>query len=535
MTVSGGLDAAGLRKVHHDCVIVPAKDIQPEVEEGGKILLLHHNTPPLHYTHTHTNSRLHAHSDSHIHKHTRTQPQEPYLQAHSERHIRAHVHGDSQTRTYPQLTPLHTQSDTHIHTHTQLPTPTTHSHSDTHIHTKLGVENSAMRCGGLTRVQGAQVTCLPHPVDTRRRVRSRNVGRESARDLTKLEEESLVYPRQTHPKEMFLPSIKANVQVPRALQTTGGLGVASCGAREATQTHRRHHSDPTNGVFTTSPVPNLKDVLEEQAESKTPAHPHACREGVAAGVDAGVEVAEVQPAEREGDEQMEARGQAVMEASEDPVVINMPKCTYTSTITTTTSTTTQQHGLAGSLLGGILDHYSSPFILHATTQTQRWEDSLRQDLSSAAHHSPLDPQLAEAVAVVADTDSWEVQVVSSHSYVVGGSGGSSGVVGLRVDASPLISSITDSVLDLTRLGSSPLFIVQHFEELLSELYLKSQLLAQYLLGGAVGGGGGATAAPYHLPDLTRALGLDVNDLPLLLAVASTHTPTLTHMYGLCIR
>ncbi|XP_063852909.1 uncharacterized protein LOC135095758 [Scylla paramamosain] len=89
-------------------------------------------------------------------------------------------------------------------------------------------------------------------------------------------------------------------------------------------------------------------------------------------------------------------GQAVMEASEDPVVINMPKCTYTSTITTTTSTTTQQHGLAGSLLGGILDHYSSPFILHATTQTQRWEDSLRQDLSSAALHSPLDPQLAEA-------------------------------------------------------------------------------------------------------------------------------------------
>lgn len=81
----------------------------------------------------------------------------------------------------------------------------------------------------------------------------------------------------------------------------------------------------------------------------------------------------------------------------------------------------------------------------------------------------------------------------------------------------------------------PIQVVQHLEERLSELYLKSQLLAQYLLGGAVGGASGATSAPYHLPDLTRALGLDVNDLPLLLAVASTHTPALTHMYGLCVR
>lgn len=55
-------------------------------------------------------------------------------------------------------------------------------------------------------------------------------------------------------------------------------------------------------------------------------------------------------------------------------------------------------------------------------------------------------------------------MVSSHSYVVGGGGGGvggcsgGGLVGVRVDASPLISSITDSVLDLTRLGTSPLFV-----------------------------------------------------------------------------
>lgn len=494
---SGGLNAAGLRKVHPDCVVVPAKDILPEVEEGGKVLLLHHSSPPQ------PGSRLHAHSDSHINQRT--------YETHTPTESHTHVH-DPQTRTYPNLSHVHTQSDTHIHTHTRVPTPTTHSHSDTHIHTKLTSEHSDATRGNLNSVI---VTCLPHPVDTRRRVRTRYVGRESARDLTNLEDRT-VYPCLSHLKEVVLPSVAPRTATPGACRVTGEVTTPTT-TRTSTQTHRRHHSDPTNGLFTTFPAPSLQ-VLEE-VEGKA-ALPHTCREGVLEEAD----VEEVEKKEEEKKEEEEVQEQIT--EKEDPVVIEMPKCSYS-----TTTTTTQRHGLAGSLLGGVLDHYASPFILHATTQTQRWEDTLRQDLSSAAVHSPLDPQLAEAVAVVADTDSWEVQVVSSHSYVVGGTSGS----GLRVDASPLVSSITDSVVHLTKLGVGPLFIVQHFEELLSELYLKSQLLAQYLLGGAVGGGGGATAAPYHLPDLTRSLGLDVNDLPLLLAVASTHTPALTHMYGLCVR
>lgn len=80
-------------------------------------------------------------------------------------------------------------------------------------------------------------------------------------------------------------------------------------------------------------------------------------------------------------------------------------------------------------------------------------------------------------------------------------------------------------------------IMQHLEERLCELYLKSQLLAEYLVGGTGTSLGGSEAAlsPYHLPELTRALGLDLNDLPLLLAVASTHTPAVTRMFGLSFR
>lgn len=38
-----------------------------------------------------------------------------------------------------------------------------------------------------------------------------------------------------------------------------------------------------------------------------------------------------------------------------------------------------------------------------------------------------------------------------------------------------------------------------------------------------------------LSALPTALGLDLNDLPLLLAVATTHSPHLADMYGLAVR
>lgn len=62
--------------------------------------------------------------------------------------------------------------------------------------------------------------------------------------------------------------------------------------------------------------------------------------------------------------------------------------------------------LAASLLGGVLDHYSSVFVVQATTQTHQWEDTLRQDLHTTAHRPTFHQPVAEAVAVVADTDSW---------------------------------------------------------------------------------------------------------------------------------
>ncbi|XP_042238034.1 uncharacterized protein LOC121876739 [Homarus americanus] len=407
---------------------------------------------------------------------------------------------------------------------------------------------------GVSKVAG--VCCLPSPLDTRKIVRTRNVGRDSARDLTKLEREMVIY-----------PSLSDFKQDPKL-----GESNTITNMKVVTKTHRRHHSDPTNGVFASKVLYHqkaepLKGVVEEQAaDHKEPAtvkkslkpidseRKHDIQKPLPEAVKGescicsrqqshstcGSMCADSFDSSLKKDSTSEVLKEVnVACVTEQSTNIQMPRCacvTHNSAPGGSPSGSSSVMCLAGSLLGGVMDHYSSVFVVHATTQTLHWEDALRQDLSAAAQRSTLDQQVAEAVAVVADTDTWEVQVMSSHSYVVERSG-SSGQVGLRVGMSPLVSAITDSLLDLTRLDVDPQFIMQHLEERLCELYLKSQLLAEYLLGGAGVSLAGSEAGlgPYHLPELTRALGLDLNDLPLLLAVASTHTPALTRMFGLTIR
>ncbi|XP_064119888.1 uncharacterized protein LOC135224626 [Macrobrachium nipponense] len=392
-----------------------------------------------------------------------------------------------------------------------------------------------------------QITSLPSPSDVRKIVRTRNVGRESALDLTSFERENVIYPS--------LSELKLSAK-------SGNSSLLKERKEIFTKTHRRRHSDPTNGDCTVkAPLcfsRSLKGVLEEQAadikalsEVKEGAVGSECTlEKVLECLDntmkeetsSPIEVIPTFVCEKNLDSHMKDNtiSKNISSSDDEPVVLQMPRIScglrQQQTVTNNGSGSISSSSLASSLLGGVLDHYSSVFVLHATTQVNQWEDVLRQDLYAASHHSTLDPQVSEAVAVVADTDSWEVQVVSSHSFIVERTG-CGNQIGLRVGMSPLVSAITDSVLDLARLSVDPQFILQHLEERLCELYLKSQLLAEYLLGGAACGFGGSEASfsPYHLPELTRALGLDLNDLPLLLAVASTHTPALTRMFGITIK
>ncbi|XP_069674233.1 folliculin-interacting protein 2 [Periplaneta americana] len=179
-------------------------------------------------------------------------------------------------------------------------------------------------------------------------------------------------------------------------------------------------------------------------------------------------------------------------------------------------------GFAASLLGGASDHYIPDMVLQGCMQLPKgWETSLRRDLSLTAHNPLLDQEVAEAVCIVADIDTWEVQLVSSHTYVVD----KPGTLGIRVGMSRLVANMLESLLYLWKLKASPEHCLLHLESKLRELFLRSQALAELLL----------TTEFCDMELLTTSLDLDANDVPLLLAIASTHSPQVTERYGLSFR
>ncbi|XP_071455408.1 folliculin-interacting protein 2 [Hetaerina americana] len=203
-------------------------------------------------------------------------------------------------------------------------------------------------------------------------------------------------------------------------------------------------------------------------------------------------------------------------------------------------------GLASSLLGATTDHYIPHMVLQgiacssSSASSGSWENRLRRDLALSVQHpvhhfqpcrlqeflcSPYpvvaEPDVVEAVCVVGNTDTWEVQVVSSRSCLVD----RPGTLGVRVGMSQLVANMLESLLILWRLRTPPEYCLLHLESKLREIWLRSHSLAQLLL----------TTEFCNMARVTTSLDLEANDVPLLLAVASTHTPQVTLRYGLSFR
>ncbi|GLV39007.1 uncharacterized protein CBL_06006 [Carabus blaptoides fortunei] len=175
-------------------------------------------------------------------------------------------------------------------------------------------------------------------------------------------------------------------------------------------------------------------------------------------------------------------------------------------------------GYTQTLLRGVSDKYISDMVLQGTTCPPKcWEHILKRDLCLAARKPLLDQPIQEAVAIVANTDTWEVQLVSSHTYVV-----ERGSSGIRVGMSQLIANMLESLLHMWKLRTPPEYCLMHIESRLRELCIRSKALAQLLM----------TTEFCNMDLLTSALQLEVNDVPLLMSVASTHTPQVTQKYGL---
>ncbi|XP_036168228.1 folliculin-interacting protein 1 isoform X1 [Myotis myotis] len=161
-----------------------------------------------------------------------------------------------------------------------------------------------------------------------------------------------------------------------------------------------------------------------------------------------------------------------------------------------------------SLLGGYCSSYVPDFVLQGISSDERLRQCLLSDLSHAVQHPVLDEPIAEAVCIIADMDKWTVQVASSQRRVTDNK------LGKEVLVSSLVSNLLHSTLQLYKHNLSPNFCVMHLEDRLQELYFKSKMLSEYLRG----------QMRVHVKELGVVLGIESSDLPLLAAVASTHSP-----------
>ncbi|XP_018111690.1 folliculin-interacting protein 1 isoform X3 [Xenopus laevis] len=161
-----------------------------------------------------------------------------------------------------------------------------------------------------------------------------------------------------------------------------------------------------------------------------------------------------------------------------------------------------------SLLAGYCSSYVPDFVLQGISNEEKLRQCMVSDLSHAVQHPVLDEPIAEAVCILADVDKWTVQVASSQRRTADNK------LGKEVLVSSLVSSLLHSTVQLYKHNLSANFCIMHLEDRLQELYFKSKMLSEYLKG----------QTRVHVKELSMVLGIESSDLPLLAAIASTHSP-----------
>ncbi|XP_059613568.1 folliculin-interacting protein 1 isoform X3 [Phlebotomus argentipes] len=181
-----------------------------------------------------------------------------------------------------------------------------------------------------------------------------------------------------------------------------------------------------------------------------------------------------------------------------------------------------QSGFVPSLMTGISDHYISDMVLQGTLAPAKdFEGALKTDLTLASHCATLEQVATENVAIVANTDKWGVSVLSSKSAPGLPTIGSDHPVVM----SPLVASMLETVQAMWRAGASPYQCMSFMESKLQEMYMHSETLAAFLL-----------ATDFcSMSSVTKALNLAADDVPLLMSVATVHSPQVAKKYGVSFR
>lgn len=179
-------------------------------------------------------------------------------------------------------------------------------------------------------------------------------------------------------------------------------------------------------------------------------------------------------------------------------------------------------GFTSSLFTSTSDHYISDMILQGiTAPPTKWELQMKSDLSISSHCGVLEHSQAENVAIVANVEKWDVRLISSHSNTLPSHNTVAGIVGM----SQLVANMLECVQAMFNSGISEYQCLSFIESKLREMYIHSETLATFLMDTEF----------CSLSTLTSTLGLSVNDIPLLMSIASIHSPQITKKYGISFR
>ncbi|EFN82828.1 Folliculin-interacting protein 2 [Harpegnathos saltator] len=153
-----------------------------------------------------------------------------------------------------------------------------------------------------------------------------------------------------------------------------------------------------------------------------------------------------------------------------------------------------------------------------TDSKENWWSCMREEVAASVRFPTIDQPVAEALCVLADLDTWHVGILSNNAPWQSPP--------LPVGMSRLVSNMLESFAYVWRKYHSPTYCIAILEAKLRELWLRSEALAEMMMS--------VEECDANVNSLTNALDLDAADIPLLLAVATTHSPEIAQRFGLTL-
>ncbi|XP_076753461.1 folliculin-interacting protein 1 isoform X1 [Xylocopa sonorina] len=149
---------------------------------------------------------------------------------------------------------------------------------------------------------------------------------------------------------------------------------------------------------------------------------------------------------------------------------------------------------------------------------KEWWYCIREECLASVRFPTIDQPIAESLCILADLDTWQVGIISNNMPLQ--------TVPLPVGMSRLVANMLEGFSYLWRKYHSTSQCIGILEAKLREMWLKSETLAEMLLA--------TEACDASVENLTNALDLDAADIPLLLAVATSHSPEIAQKFGLTL-